>query len=498
MTFKNLFSISILTFFSLFITIDAQTSISTLSSSLPLQQQIPYYPCVNYEANRLIYPADSSSLHYFYSLLDTLSLYGNGHINIVHLGGSHIQADIMTNRLRQNFTQCLPGFSSSRGIIFPFRAGKTNNPTNYTISYSGSWSRCQNSLPPIDRTLGITGIAVSTNDRYASISFNLNPNNSGTNWRYNKLRLMASLSDTTLTPVLIVDNDTIVPHTSYHCTDLPFDTLATLSPTTYYTYRLPYTTAYGTLVLVSNNRLSNIFSDTILSAININCDTLTNDSTIVIGDELNIGLESDNESVVSSQDIMFPNNIVDNKLFTINGFILEYDEPGITIHSLGVNGASLPSWLRCADFEYQLNMLNPDLVIMAVGVNDANVPFGRFNKTDYINNYNAIISQIHRVNPNCAILFVTNNDCVLRTGRRSYGPNRNTALVVEAMTTLAAQHNTALWDMYGVMGGLGSMALWRDQGLANPDRVHFFAPGYTLLADLMYNSIIYDWLYRKQ
>lgn len=63
------------------------------------------------------------------------------------------------------------------------------------------------------------------------------------------------------------------------------------------------------------------------------------------------------------------------------------------------------------------------------------------------------------------------------------------------MTSLAREHDAALWDMYRIMGGLGSMAVWRDAGLANRDRVHFLTPGYRLLGDLLYNALIYDWLY---
>lgn len=471
--------------------------ISTLSAQslvprpLPLQKRLDYHPCIDYTANRLVYPADSTTMQHFYSLLDTLSLYGKGDINIVHIGGSHIQADIMSDALRRNFVQCIPGFKASRGIIFPYKAGHTNNPSNYAIQYSGTWRRCQNSLPPIDRVLGVTGIAVSTDDRYATITFSLNTD-SARLWHYHRLRLLASVADTALTPVLIIGTDTIAPSAvANHCAPQP-DTLSPSSPVLLFTYDMPYQSDFGTIALYPTQRIA------VLQAPDSTrlCTALT-DTTTTTSDSLMIGLESDNTSIVARHDITFANSIVDDKLFTINGILPETDNDGITYHSLGVNGASLPSWLRCTDFADQLHLLRPDLVIMAIGVNDANVPYGRFCVDDYIANYNALIDMIYAVNPQCAIIFVTNNDCVLRTGRHSHGPNRNTALVADAMIRLALRHNAAVWDMYRIMGGLGSMAVWRDYGLANRDRVHFLAPGYKILGDMLYNAIIYDWLYKN-
>ncbi|MGM9805897.1 MAG: GDSL-type esterase/lipase family protein [Candidatus Aphodosoma sp.] len=463
---------------------------------LPMQKALPYYPCADYSANRITYPGDSSRMERFYRKLDTLALFGKGNINIVHIGGSHIQADVMTNQMRTHFTQCLPGFAAERGFIFPFKAARTNNPTNYTITYTGTWRRCQNSLPPIDKTLGISGMSISTEDTHASVSFALNPKGQSTNWKYRYFCLQASVKDTSYTPVLIVDRDTIAPNKiSNHLTHTA-DTTAMPSVTTYYDYTLPYHTDHGTVMLYPTKMLATLHQSTSLTdTIPTGILSATEPDTDVPkqADSLNIGLESDNRTATYETDNLPDNS---NELFTINGFIPKNELNGITYHSLGVNGASLPSWLRCTDFGTQMKMLQPDLVILAIGVNDANVPYGRFDTTEYKKNYNLLLDIIYNANPDCAVIFVTNNDCVLRTGKHSHGANRNTALVVQAMTTLAEHHGAGIWNLYKIMGGLGSIAVWRDMGLANRDRVHFLVPGYQLLGDMMYNAIIYDWLYK--
>ena len=209
---------------------------------------------------------------------------------------------------------------------------------------------------------------------------------------------------------------------------------------------------------------------------------------------LDIGLESDNEQ--TKNDEYYTTNT--NWKFSIMGLLPENNFNGITYHSMGVNGASLQSWLRCERFEQQMTFIKPDLAIMAVGVNDANVEYGRFSKETFKARYNQLLSKIYAANPNCAVIFITNNDCVVRVGRRSYGLNKNTAIVQQAMHELAEQHNAAVWDLYEIMGGLGSISVWNEIGLANKDRVHFLVPGYNLLGDMLYNAIIYEWLYKNE
>jgi hypothetical protein len=172
-------------------------------------RQIPHYDCVNYDANKLILKGDSNKLTAFFAKLDSLALFGDTKINIIHIGGSHIQAGVFPNRMRMNFSNIMPGFGSERGAIFPYSAARTNNPKNFEITYSGEWKRCQNSRPPITETLGMMGYTISTNDLNCSIGFNLNPIDFGSNWKFNKLRLLATVGDKDLMPILIVDGDTV-------------------------------------------------------------------------------------------------------------------------------------------------------------------------------------------------------------------------------------------------------------------------------------------------
>lgn len=181
--------------------------------------------------------------------------------------------------------------------------------------------------------------------------------------------------------------------------------------------------------------------------------------------------------------------------FTLTGILPENDESGIVYHAVGINGADVPAWLRCAHLSGDLKTVPPDLVLFGIGINDANVPPQRFDPERFKARYRKLIAQVKAANPHCALLFITNNDCLLNLGRR-YGKqtNPNTAKVAKAFKELAAEYDGAVWDQYHIMGGSRSSALWRGKELMRPDRIHFTAAGYRLIADLLYNAIITDYL----
>ena len=162
---------------------------------------------------------------------------------------------------------------------------------------------------------------------------------------------------------------------------------------------------------------------------------------------------------------------------------------GLTYHSIGVNGAALPDYLeKCPHFTQDLRLMRPDLVIFGIGINDA---YGQnFDTAQFRQNYIRLVDSIRSVNPDCAFIFVTNNDSYRRVKRRTYNVNRNGLLVQQTMHRLAIETDGVVWDQFEVMGGLKSMEQWRLAKLAQYDRVHFTRAGYELVADLLSNAIL--------
>lgn len=174
--------------------------------------------------------------------------------------------------------------------------------------------------------------------------------------------------------------------------------------------------------------------------------------------------------------------------FVVNGILLKNERPGITVSSIGVNGAQTSSYLRCQNFERDMGFVKPDLVIFNIGVNDA---YGSsFDSVAFKNNYLKLVKQIRASNPNCAFIFVSNNDTWKRGRRNHYSVNPTGPDVADVMYRLADLTGGAVWDQFYIMGGLRSMETWRKKGLAQKDRVHFTAAGYNLVGDLFYDAFI--------
>ena len=170
--------------------------------------------------------------------------------------------------------------------------------------------------------------------------------------------------------------------------------------------------------------------------------------------------------------------------FTIQGIEFLNGGAGITYHTLGVNGAKVSSYLKGKKFNDQMSYLKPDLVLIGLGINDANVPAASFDYVKYEQEYDSLITMFRSANPNVKLIFFTNNDSYYR---RSY-PNKNIFKVREVMVRLAGKYNGAVWDFFEIMGGLSSIFLWEKATLAKRDYIHLTAKGYQLQAELFLNA----------
>lgn len=177
--------------------------------------------------------------------------------------------------------------------------------------------------------------------------------------------------------------------------------------------------------------------------------------------------------------------------FTITGMYLDNLRSGITLSGIGVNGASLLSYERCPDLVRDLKTLNPDLVIFGVGINDAAAL--NFSEELFVKRYHALVDKVLTVNPDCALLFVTNNDSYRHSRKKGYFVNTNGPLAEEAFLRLGKELDAGVWDLFDIMGGLKSMRNWESAGLARRDKIHFTDEGYELLGNLLFNALMDCW-----
>ena len=184
---------------------------------------------------------------------------------------------------------------------------------------------------------------------------------------------------------------------------------------------------------------------------------------------------------LDSLDLLFVKNCTTPFSLELFGFEFLNDLPGITYTAIGINGASLPTYLANTNFSRDLQLRKPDLFIFSVGTNDAHCTYEAFDPLVYKRNLEKMIQQVLQSNPNCAILLTVPNDDYYM---RKY-PNRNTERQREVIYQLAAQYQMAVWDFYGIMGELGSSKTWKIEGLMQADYVHFTGTGYHLKGTLL-------------
>lgn len=215
--------------------------------------------------------------------------------------------------------------------------------------------------------------------------------------------------------------------------------------------------------------------------------TVSVDSSLLVNStQTNDYIDFELNRYVDSLKITIEKNFNSKGSFSLFGITTETAPNGIMYHSIGVNGAHVPAFLRCQLFEEQLAELKPDLVILGLGINDA---YGKqFSQSKFENNYGALIAKIRQAAPNTDIVFTSNNDSYLY---RRY-VNKNGAKVRESMFKMAQRYNAGVWDLYSVMGGLNSIVLWQKNKLAQSDKIHFTREGYLMVADLFVNALAHD------
>ncbi len=369
---------------------------------------------------------DAARRDLFFSKIDSILLCGEGKINILHIGGSHVQADVISHTVRCHLDSINGDLKPARGVFFPFQAAKTNNPSNFKVRSKGEWIASRNLKKERLSKIGMTGIALTTEDPQAEIKVNLDIDSTN-RWDFTRLRLLG-YGDSLSVPILVEEDES---------------------------FRFP----------------------------------IQEEETASFIYEFKSPIDSFQLRIVQADSI--PHR------FNLCGFVAENDNDGIVYHSIGVNGAAVPSYLSCENFERDIQLIKPDMVVFAIGINDA-IPVN-FSEQQFIANYDTLIQKFNRVNPECFYVFITNNDSFRKTRRNRktrYVVNRNGLTVEHAFYTLAQKYNGGYWDLFGWMGGLESMRLWEKAGLAQKDKIHFTKKGYKLIGSTFYNALITSYLER--
>lgn len=112
----------------------------------------------------LVFPAGDSAFQRVWHRLDTLVYEGRGSLNIIHIGGSHVQAGMLTDAVRRGLHAMSPDLHGSVGWLYPFAVAGTNNPRSYTVTKYGTWTGQRCSVPQHRGPWGFAGIRAFAGD----------------------------------------------------------------------------------------------------------------------------------------------------------------------------------------------------------------------------------------------------------------------------------------------------------------------------------------------
>lgn len=353
--------------------------------------------------------------------------------SIVHIGDSHLQADIGTGVVRE-LLQYDYG-NAGRGLVAPLKMAGTNEPYDYVLrAESGNWQSAKLLKRPWNLPMGFTGVSVA-------------PSNG-----YGEFYIATSEKD---------DYNPFISLTIYGAGEIKVTAVKDAEGK-----ELKYNVGYA------NNRA---------------IVKLAKEESAVI-----VGVETGADSAIF-------------------GVSLSGERPGVFYNVIGNNGATYQSYNNIADFNACVRQLNPGLIIVSLGTNEA---FGTFDSSMFKAQMKQFIAKIKSANPNVPILLTTPMECqrsVYSTATRkvtskrkgkkgqrartesyrvhNYGVNSNVSKVREAILEFGKENHIATYDWYEVAGGDGASMIWINEGMFGKDRLHHTAKGYRLQGYMLYEAL---------
>ncbi len=168
------------------------------------------------------------------------------------------------------------------------------------------------------------------------------------------------------------------------------------------------------------------------------------------------------------------------------------DSIGIVTHSIGNNGATYNAYSMAERFGSELAALHPDLVIIALGTNEA---FGRTTTEELSTSIDNLLESIRSYSPEAKVLLIGPTECYRRRYIRRRGRRRRSTLVVNgrcatmarAIRLHAEELGIPYYNHYALAGSAQAM---RKAKVLGADGVHFTAAGYRLWGDLLGDALL--------
>jgi LysM repeat protein/lysophospholipase L1-like esterase len=409
-------------------------------------------------------------------------------VRMVHIGDSHIQADIFTAKIRfrmqQNFGNA--GF----GFTFPYSLASTNNSSPIKFSGSGGFSATRNLYADISKPVGISGISFEPKQK----TFNID------------LLVKEAQFDFTKLKIISPKNENIFNVSFAKKSNIVKEKVAVKTPAIS-SHKVKPGEVLGGIADKYNISLKQLKSANGLSSDNIRDGkilkipggkTVTTFKTIstvkysyepIFLENTPLYNEYNSEKPIDKITILGNEN---SYAFALNGLILENENPGITYSSIGVNGAKSSDFNKFPLFFEQIPSLEPDLFVISLGTNES---FDKQDIATYFGNLKTMIDGIKQKCPAASFLITTPPPSVLN------GKSQNIYIekYAEKIIEMARTENYAVWNLLDVFGGNKNINVNSRMGLMARDKVHYSNAGYDKQGELFFDAFIQSYeLYKSE
>lgn len=397
---------------------------------------------------------------------------GKSKVNIVHIGDSHIQADLLTNHIR-NTLQSHFG-NGGYGFTFPYRLVRTNGTDIIKYKSDATWKSRLNVYPVSNQVeIGLSGIGFYTFDRNFSLELNVRPE-----YSFNSLKILYS----TISPQYNISSSEDEQNNANNSFDISasdeyfihnikrgdyLSLLANKYKTTVQEIKKINglkgdLIQAGNYIRIPNTPNNNVKKTTKFKKTQTQLDTYPYYSEYISEEPLE-------NAIIFSKDGFSQHNI--------DGFVIENDKPGLIYHSIGVNGAKISDFNKYPLFFTQLSILHPDLIIISFGTNES---YLKLSVNGYIKNLKTMCENIRKDNPNVSILIFTPPPSLVRQTMENPLVGKYSTALLEDKTL-----DVAVWDFYKKMGGEeGIKSNGKYVHLISKDKIHYTINGYKVQAEM--------------
>ena len=411
----------------------------------------------------------------FYATLNQAHSLTNQKINIVHIGDSHIQADLMTNVTRKELQKVFG--NGGRGFVFPHSLANTNGSSDVRFSSNTRWESLRNISPKSNLQIGLSGIGLQTK----ATDFYINTTIKDPAYFFNTIKILSPANFNRLavsTQKTTVFSETSVPKISVHLIKRG-EALSIIADR--------YATTVNAIKRLNNMKSNAIRAGKTLKIPSSETQNIKSEKVqyVPLDMQSSPNLDFYHFDVSQSTIAIVPTNKSESNL---NGIILENDTNGVVYHNIGVNGAKFSDYNKYPLFFEQLAILAPDLVIVSLGTNES---FDKLESTEYVAQLALFIENIRAKNPAVSIVVSTPPPSLF--GRKSQNTfiKEYTDAIIKSATAL----QFAVWDLYSISGGHDGISANAANDIIGADRVHYTKKGYEwqgkLLADALLNGLYF-------